>query len=169
MHSLDVSNIKRMEELVKQLLLSIEDAIDSKVAQKMEDVGANGYLLEKNVLSIDDVVMLTGLSKSHVYKLTSSRQLPFYKPNGKLMYFDKKEIEEILSNSICTSFIYSNRINPIFYGLEIQLYASPAEDVEYSDYDYSRTAYFYFKTDSIPEYIKEKYSLTDDIISNESE
>lgn len=82
---------------------------------------------------------------------------------------DKKEIEEILSNSICTSFIYSNRINPIFYGLEIQLYASPAEDVEYSDYDYSRTAYFYFKTDSIPEYIKEKYSLTDDIISNESE
>jgi len=93
-HSLDVSNIKRMEELVKQLLLSIEDAIDSKVAQKMEDVGANGYLLEKNVLSIDDVVMLTGLSKSHVYKLTSSRQLPFYKPNGKLMYFDKKEIEE---------------------------------------------------------------------------
>lgn len=94
MHSLDVSNIKRMEELVKQLLLSIEDAIDSKVAQKMEDVGANGYLLEKNVLSIDDVVMLTGLSKSHVYKLTSSRQLPFYKPNGKLMYFDKKEIEE---------------------------------------------------------------------------
>ena len=60
----------------------------------MEDVGANGYLLEKNVLSIDDVVMLTGLSKSHVYKLTSSRQLPFYKPNGKLMYFDKKEIEE---------------------------------------------------------------------------
>lgn len=79
---------------MKQLLLSIEDAIDSKVAQKMEDVGANGYLLEKNVLSIDDVVMLTGLSKSHVYKLTSSRQLPFYKPNGKLMYFDKKEIEE---------------------------------------------------------------------------
>jgi len=84
---------------------------------------------------------------------------------------DKKEIEEILSNSICTSFIYSNRINPIFDGLEIQLYASPSEDDNSSDidYDYSRTSYFYFKRDSIPEFIKEKYSLTDDIIRNEAE
>ena len=83
-----------MTNILEQLLNSINEAIEKNVAKKMEDIGANGYLLEKNVLSIDDVVMLTGLSKGYIYKLTSGRQMPFYKPNGKLMYFDKKEVEE---------------------------------------------------------------------------
>ena len=85
---------KNMEEIIRQLMASIEEAIDEKVAKKVEEIGVSGYLLSKNVLSIDDVVVLTGLSKSHIYKLTSSRQLPCYKPNGKLMYFDKAEVEE---------------------------------------------------------------------------
>lgn len=83
-----------MEEIIKQLMASIDEAIDEKVAKKMEAMRVSGYLLNKNVLGIDDVVVLTGLSKSHIYKLTSSRQLPCYKPNGKLMYFDKAEVEE---------------------------------------------------------------------------
>lgn len=83
-----------MTNILEQLLNSINEAIEKNVSKKMEDIGANGYLLEKNVLSIDDVVMLTGLSKGYIYKLTSGRQMPFYKPNGKLMYFDKKEVEE---------------------------------------------------------------------------
>ena len=83
-----------MQEIIKQLLDSIGEAIDSKVAEKMEAIGANGYLLEKNVLGIDDVALLTGLSKSHIYKLTSKKQIPCYKPNDKLMYFDKREVED---------------------------------------------------------------------------
>jgi len=82
-----------MEEIIKQLLASIDEAIEEKVTEKMEAIGVSGYLLSKNVLGIDDVVVLTGLSKSHIYKLTSSRQMPCYKPNGKLMYFDRAEIE----------------------------------------------------------------------------
>lgn len=93
-----------MQEIIKQLLDSIGEAIDSKVAEKMEAIGANGYLLEKKVLCIDDVVLLTGLSKSHIYKLTSSKQLPCYKPNGKLMYFDKGEVEAwMMQNRIETT------------------------------------------------------------------
>lgn len=82
-----------MEELFKPIFAYIEQSISKKVEESLKAAGVCGYSIEKNVLSIDDVATLTGLSKSHIYKLTSSRQLPHYKPNGKLMYFDRTEVE----------------------------------------------------------------------------
>lgn len=35
-----------------------------------------------------------GLSESYIYKLTSLKQIPHYKPNGKLVYFNRKELCE---------------------------------------------------------------------------
>lgn len=53
----------------------------------------------KNVLCFEDVVLLTGLSKSHLYKLTSSHQIPHYKPNGKQVYFDRAEVESWMKHN----------------------------------------------------------------------
>ena len=50
-------------------------------------------LAAKNVLTLEDVALLTGLSKSHLYKLTCTHQIPYYKPNGKQIYFDRGEVE----------------------------------------------------------------------------
>jgi predicted DNA-binding transcriptional regulator AlpA len=48
----------------------------------------------KQTLTMNDTVLLTGLSKSHLYKLCCERQIPYYKgQGGKLTYFDKTEIE----------------------------------------------------------------------------
>lgn len=47
----------------------------------------------KDVLTFDEVVVYTKLSKSYLYKLTSSGMIPHYKPQGKLCYFNKKEID----------------------------------------------------------------------------
>ncbi len=94
---------RNMEEIIKQLMESIDEAIDGKVAEKIRAIGVRGYVLNKSMLDIDDVAVLTGLSKSHIYKLTSKRVLPCYKPNGKLMYFDKSEVE---------AWMRQNRIEP---------------------------------------------------------
>ncbi len=47
----------------------------------------------KTTLLIADVAALTGMSKSHIYKLTCTNQIPHYKPNGKHLYFDRAEVE----------------------------------------------------------------------------
>lgn len=47
-----------------------------------------------DVLTIDDVSLLTGISKSTLYKMTCKKLLPHYKPNSKLLFFNRKEIEE---------------------------------------------------------------------------
>lgn len=48
----------------------------------------------KEVLTTSEASAYLGLSESYIYKLTASRQIPHYKPNGKLVYFNRKELCE---------------------------------------------------------------------------
>lgn len=53
-------------------------------------------LSQKTVLNFDEVAAYTGLSKSYLYKLTSTGGIPCYKPQGKHIYFNKIEIDQWL-------------------------------------------------------------------------
>lgn len=53
-------------------------------------------LSQKTVLNFDEASDYTGLSKSHLYKLTSTAGIPCYKPTGKRIYFNKSELDEWL-------------------------------------------------------------------------
>jgi excisionase family DNA binding protein len=58
--------------------------------------------ISKAVLNIDEVSVLTGLSKSTIYKMTCTGLIPHYK-QSKHLYFDKAEVEAWLkSNKIKT-------------------------------------------------------------------
>ena len=61
--------------------------------EKINQILVYSLLAAKNVLTLEDVALLTGLSKSHLYRLTCTHQVPYYKPNGKQIYFDRAEIE----------------------------------------------------------------------------
>lgn len=52
----------------------------------------------KNVLNLDEVCTHTGLSKSHIYKLTCSGRVPHYK-QAKHLYFDRAEVETWLKEN----------------------------------------------------------------------
>ena len=57
----------------------------------------------KKALTLEEVSAYTGLSKSYLYKLTSANKIPHYKPNNKLVYFNREEIDEwLLQNRIKT-------------------------------------------------------------------
>lgn len=49
--------------------------------------------LTKNVLSFDEASTFLNLFKSYLYKLTSGNLIPHYKPQGKMLYFEKSELE----------------------------------------------------------------------------
>jgi len=58
----------------------------------------------KTMLTADEAAAYLGVSKSYVYRLTSRNEIPFYKPMGKVCYFDRKELEEwIRSNRTSTN------------------------------------------------------------------
>ena len=50
----------------------------------------------KNILSFEEASMFLHLSKSYLYKLTSAGLIPHYKPQGKMLYFEKEELENWL-------------------------------------------------------------------------
>jgi len=57
-------------------------------------------MLNKRVLNFDEACQYLGYKKSYVYKLTSAGVLPYSKPNGKRIYFDRILLEEwMLSNA----------------------------------------------------------------------
>ena len=57
----------------------------------------------KEVLTSDEAARYLDISKSYLYKLTMRRQIPHYKPLGKLCYFNRLELEEWLqTNRVAT-------------------------------------------------------------------
>jgi len=60
---------------------------------QLDRIERNSLLASKSVLNFEEVKWLTGLSASHLYKLTASRNIPHFRPSGKMLYFDRKEIE----------------------------------------------------------------------------
>ena len=59
--------------------------------------------MEKTVMNFNDLAAYTGLSKSYLYKLSSKGILPCYKPMGKVLFFDKEEIDLFLKQNKSTS------------------------------------------------------------------
>ncbi|HPD64248.1 MAG TPA: helix-turn-helix domain-containing protein [Bacteroidia bacterium] len=55
--------------------------------------------LQKQVLNLKEVSQYTGLSMSYLYKKTHKNEIPFYKPNGKIIFIDRLELEAWLKRN----------------------------------------------------------------------
>ncbi|GGK16405.1 hypothetical protein GCM10007962_08450 [Yeosuana aromativorans] len=50
----------------------------------------------KEVLTFDEACDYTGISRSYLYKLTASGKIPHSKPNGKMLFFEKRKLVDWL-------------------------------------------------------------------------
>lgn len=74
----------------------------SDLTERLERI-EKGLLSQKTVLNFTDFCTYVGISKSHGYKLTSTREVPHFCPNGKTLFFSKDEIDQwLLRNPIKT-------------------------------------------------------------------
>ncbi|MBU2905204.1 helix-turn-helix domain-containing protein [Arenibacter algicola] len=53
-------------------------------------------IANKEVLTFEETCDFTGISRSYLYKLTSAGKIPHSKPNGKMLFFEKKKIVDWL-------------------------------------------------------------------------
>jgi excisionase family DNA binding protein len=68
-------------------------------------------LQKKEFLTVEETTVYLQLSKSCLFKMTSNKEIPFYKPGGKKLYFRKPELDE---------WVFKNRI-PSNYELESEV------------------------------------------------
>jgi len=74
--------------------------LDNKfIIQKLDRIEKYIFGL-KDILNVEELSDYTGFSKSSIYKLVHKSQIPYSKPNGKLLFFDRKKIDDwLLQNS----------------------------------------------------------------------
>jgi excisionase family DNA binding protein len=83
----------------------------SSIEKKLDRI--LGLLLDQNdkPMSVREVCKYLNITSSHIYKMTSLKIIPYHKPNGKLIYFRKSEIDE---------WVYRKRISSKNESSEIQ-------------------------------------------------
>ncbi len=95
-----------MKETTEQILSKQIEELKLKIEElnvKIENI-EELFLTQKNVFNFSELKSYTKLSKSYLYQLTSKGGIPSYKPNGKLLYFKREEVEEwMLSNRRATN------------------------------------------------------------------
>ena len=58
-----------------------------KILDKLENIEKMLKEQSTKPLSLEEACRYLNISKSHIYKLTSTNQLRFYQPGGKKIYF----------------------------------------------------------------------------------
>ncbi|CAM4279604.1 helix-turn-helix domain-containing protein [Gillisia limnaea] len=53
-------------------------------------------LANKEVLTLEEACLYTGISRSYMYKLTSTEKIPHFKPRGKFIYFEREKLNSWL-------------------------------------------------------------------------
>lgn len=79
---------EEVKEIMRELIIE---------TQKLE-------YLQKEILTFKEATKFLSLSQSALYKLTSKKEIPFYSPGGKIIYFRKSELEYwIFSGKVATN------------------------------------------------------------------
>ena len=74
---MQIKELKTVDpDVIKERLKSLEDAIYTT----------------KEILNMKDVCQYLDISQSLLYKLTCTGEIPHFKPRGKMIFFEKKEL-----------------------------------------------------------------------------
>ena len=78
-------------EAIMERLNAIERKIEELAALNKELAALN-----KETLNLKEAARYLNVSCSHLYKLTYTKEIPHYKPRGKQIYFEKRELDQWL-------------------------------------------------------------------------
>lgn len=77
--------------------------MERTIEEKIDTIERYIMISAKNILTADEAAAMLDMKVSMIYSLTSRRKIPFYKPNGKKIFFKKDELEQwVLSNRVST-------------------------------------------------------------------
>ena len=70
-----------------------------KVLNEIKQFMSQQAVLTKDILTLKEAALYAGISTSYLYKLTSKRSIPFYRPETKLIFFRRTELDIWLLNN----------------------------------------------------------------------
>lgn len=86
-------------------------AVGSEAIEQRLDKIERRLYSSKGMLTSLEAADFMGISISMLYKMTSRLEIPHYKPRGKMVYFDKQELEDWMRNNHVSSRFVSQEPN----------------------------------------------------------
>lgn len=83
--------IQHLESSV-QNLHSMLTKLDERIETEINKIDDKMWTL-KEVYTSSEACMFLGISPSYLYKLTSAKLIPYYKPNGGMIFFNREELK----------------------------------------------------------------------------
>lgn len=66
----------------------------------------------KHILNFEEALSYLKVSKSFLYKMTSKGEITYYKPNGKLIYFKRSDLDDwMLKNEVSGTSVLEDEID----------------------------------------------------------
>ena len=99
---------------MRLLTENIEEITNKQLSEELAEIREQLqliYSIIKGMVDLKSAAKILNISVGHLYQLTSKNEIKFYKPKGKLIYFDVQELfEYIKENDLKRK---SNHINEV--------------------------------------------------------
>ncbi len=83
-----------------------------QILYQIKEILERQNLANKDILNFEEALSYLKVSKSFLYKMTSKGEITHYKPNGKLIYFKRSDLDDwILSNEVSGIGVLEDKID----------------------------------------------------------
>lgn len=93
-YELLLKRIELLEMQIKELKMVEPEVINDRLKSIEETLYTT-----KDILNMKEVCQYLDISQSLLYKLTCNGEIPHFKPRGKMIFFEKKELIEWIKKS----------------------------------------------------------------------
>ena len=95
---IDMKVLAKKLDLLEMRIKELEDVNMKLLIKRLEKVECDQYV-QKDVFTTEEAFLFLDISPSQLNKLNSKQKIPHYKPRGKMVYFDKKELVKWLKRN----------------------------------------------------------------------
>ncbi|PQV50284.1 excisionase family DNA binding protein [Jejuia pallidilutea] len=75
--------------------------MNNEILIEIKNILEKQNLVIKDILNFEEALSYLKVSKSFLYKMTSKGEITYYKPNGKLIYFKRTDLDDwMLRNEV---------------------------------------------------------------------
>lgn len=72
--------------------------MDKEIFKELNEI-KQLLISNKKILTLNELVTYTGYKKSYIYRLTHSNKIPYSRPSGGMIFFDKDQIDSWLMSN----------------------------------------------------------------------
>ena len=94
----EIERLEKRIELLEMQIKELKSVEPDAINQRFKSI-EDALYSTKDILNMKEVCQYLDISQSLLYKLTCNGEIPHFKPRGKIIFFEKKELIKWIKNN----------------------------------------------------------------------